>query len=100
MKLRYVNIEDESSGVTVVKKKSIKGPSPKMQILRYKATLGDGEFIVTGDKPKCAVCGGENMTPCVEVDQAMLGGGNDISLVSQCGDCGKHTVYRYELWSE
>jgi len=97
-KLRYVNIHDDN-GVTVLKQKSIKGPTPTFQILRYKARLGDGSFITEGTKPKCAVCDSENLTPCVEIDQLMIGGGSDISLVLQCGDCGQHSVFKYELWS-
>lgn len=98
-KLRYVTEETARGGVTAVKPAQ-RGRKPTYQILRYRAKLGDGSFVITGNKPVCAVCDSENLTPCVEITQLVLGGGDDISLVMQCGDCGQHSVFKYELWGE
>lgn len=96
-KLRYIKIDDDS-GSTIIKNKALKGVAPKFQLLRYKATLGDGSFVLDGTIPICAICDSVKLVPCIEIDQLMLGDGHDISLVMQCGDCGQHTVFKYELW--
>jgi len=97
-KLTYTTIDDDGNEITTIKKNK-KGRRPTLQILRYRAKLGDSEFIVHGHRPTCAICGSKDLAPCVEIEQPDMFQKTHFTLVMQCKKCSDHTVFKYILES-